>query len=169
MPRHIANSASHDRPSRRDFLKSALRASAAFVALPLTGAALSAQPRAKLPTMLVYKDPNCGCCKEWVKHMQKAGFTVTAKDTTSMDAIKVSTGVPAGLTSCHTAIIAGYFIEGHAPADVVQRLLREKPVALGLAVPGMPQGSPGMETGTKDKYDVLLVEKGGKTRVYASR
>lgn len=124
---------------------------------------------AALPAVVVYKDPGCGCCKEWVKHMQKAGFAVTAHDTPDMDGIKTSMGVPKALQSCHTAVIGSYLVEGHVPADVVQKLLAEKPVARGLAVPGMPSGSPGMEGGTKDKYDVVLFEKSGKTRTYASR
>ena len=126
-------------------------------------------PRAALTPMTVYKDPGCGCCKEWVKIMQKAGFAVTAHDTADMNSIKSTMGVPTNLQSCHTAIVGNYVFEGHVPADVVMKLLQEKPIARGLAVPGMPNGSPGMEGPTKDKYDVLLFERSGKTRVYASR
>jgi hypothetical protein len=120
--------------------------------------------------MAVYKDPNCGCCKEWVTRMKSAGFTTTVHDTTAMDTVKSSMGVPAALDSCHVARIGSYTIVGHVPADVIERLLKEKPVAAGLAVPGMPAGSPGMEMGArKDKYDIMLFEKSGKSRVFASR
>ena len=119
--------------------------------------------------MTVYKDPGCGCCKEWVKLMTKAGFAITAHDTADMNPVKSSMGVPANLQSCHTAIAGNYVFEGHVPADVILKFLAEKPVARGLAVPGMPAGSPGMEGPTKDKYNVILFERSGKTRVYASR
>jgi len=117
----------------------------------------------------VYKDANCGCCKEWVKHMQKAGFAVTSEDTTDMAGLKKKLGVPDALASCHTAVIGDYLVEGHVPADVVQIMLREKPVARGLAVPGMPAGSPGMEGPVKEKYNVMLFDRSGKSRIYASR
>lgn len=122
-----------------------------------------------LRDMVVYKDPNCGCCAQWVKHVQKAGFTVTVRDTADMKTVKASFGVPAALESCHTARIGKYSIEGHVPADLIAKLIDEQPVARGLAVPGMPQGSPGMEMGAKEKFDVLLFDAAGKTRVYASR
>lgn len=123
-----------------------------------------------LPLMTVYKDPNCGCCTEWVAHVRKAGFTVTVRDTADMDTVKASFGVPSALQSCHTARVGAYAIEGHVPADLIQKLLRDQPVALGLAVPGMPVGSPGMEQGAqKDAFNVLLFDKAGKTKVFASR
>jgi len=138
--------------------------------------ALAAEPAprsAAQPTtprdMVIYKDPNCGCCTEWVRHVQKAGFVVTVRDTADMDSVKASFGVTSALASCHTARIGTYTIEGHVPADLIQKLLSEKPVARGLTVPGMPMGSPGMEGDHKDAYDVLLIDKAGKTRVYASR
>jgi hypothetical protein len=158
--------------NRRTFLSGLLQQTAAVAVLPLVAGRLAAQARtavAPLPTVVVYKDAACGCCKEWVKHMQKAGFTVTAHDTPDMDGIKASMGVPNALQSCHTAIVGAYLLEGHVPADLVQKLLAEKPTARGLAVPGMPSGSPGMEGGPKDKFDVILFERSGKTRVYASR
>ncbi|MEO7522134.1 MAG: DUF411 domain-containing protein [Gemmatimonas sp.] len=103
-------------------------------------------------------------------HVKSAGFATTVHDTADMTTVKRSMGVPAKLESCHTARVGGYTIEGHVPADVIEKLLREKPVALGLAVPGMPAGSPGMEMGgRKDKYDIMLFEKSGKSRVFASR
>ena len=164
-------------PSRREFLTALARVAAVLVAAPLVASRVRAQAasRASVTTdvapvaMMVYKDPNCGCCKEWIKHMQKAGFTVTSEDTTNMDAMKVKLGVPGSLASCHTAVVGDYLVEGHVPADVVQKLLKEKPNARGLAVPGMPQGSPGMEGPTKDKYNVMLFDRLGKATVYASR
>lgn len=168
----------HEAPSRRQFLSVALQAAGLLVALPLIARQAHAQPRPSsqpagshtaLPAMTVYKDAECGCCKEWVKHVQKAGFVVTAYDMPDMNAVKTRFGVPGALQSCHTAVVGAYVLEGHVPADLVARLVREKPAALGLAVPGMPQGSPGMEGPDKDKYDVVLFERSGKTRVYASR
>lgn len=122
--------------------------------------------------MVVYKDPNCGCCSEWIKHVKKAGFTVTVKDmpnVSDMQLTKRSFGVPVALESCHTGRIGNYTIEGHVPADLIVKLLAEKPAAKGLAVPGMPMGSPGMEGGRKDTYNVMLFDAAGKSRVYASR
>lgn len=119
----------------------------------------------------VWKDPSCGCCKDWVAHLQRAGFQVTVQETGNAGARK-RLGMPETLGSCHTAEVAGYAIEGHVPAKDIQRLLREKPKALGLSVPGMPVGSPGMDgaiyQGRKDPYDVLLVAKGGATSIFHS-
>lgn len=121
-----------------------------------------------LPQLVVYKSPACGCCEKWIGHMQGAGFAVEVRDLDDLTAIKNESGVPAGLESCHTARVGDYFVEGHVPAEDVKRLLAEKPDARGLAVPGMPQGSPGMEQGaTPEPYDVLLVAKDGSTSVYA--
>lgn len=97
--------------------------------------------------MTVYKSPTCGCCRNWVEHVKRHGFGAVVRDTSELTAIKTSLGVPANLRSCHTAVVAGYVIEGHVPADVIQRLLRERPDVVGIAVAGMPAGSPGMETG----------------------
>jgi hypothetical protein len=110
----------------------------------------------------VHKDPNCGCCTGWVRHLQAAGFTVQAIDTAELDAVKTRLGVPADLAACHTAQIAGYVIEGHVPAAALMRFLAEKPNAAGLAVPGMPIGSPGMEGGTPEPYDVVLFGPAGR-------
>jgi len=101
--------------------------------------------------------------------MAEAGFQPTVRDVADVSPLKRDVGVPAGLDSCHTALVGGYFVEGHVPADLVQKLLKEKPKAAGLAVPGMPMGSPGMEGPTRQPYDVLLVMRDGTTRVYASR
>ena len=110
--------------------------------------------------MTVYKDPNCGCCSNWVKHMEAAGHTVKTVNTEDMDSIKAAFGVPEQLHSCHTAKVDGYVLEGHVPAADVERLLSERPKARGLSVPGMPAGSPGMEMpGTlADSYEVILFD-----------
>ncbi|MET0534597.1 MAG: DUF411 domain-containing protein [Steroidobacter sp.] len=122
------------------------------------------------PTVVVSKTPTCGCCGVWVKHLQAAGFTVQVHDLENLSPIKERVGVPFGKGSCHTAEVDGYFIEGHVPADDVKRLLRERPKAKGLTVPGMPAGSPGMEvaSGRVDRYDVLLVGMDGNTSVFAT-
>lgn len=119
--------------------------------------------------MVVYKDPGCGCCEKWVTLMQQADFVVSVRNTTDMNPIKQRYQVPRALASCHTAIVAGYVIEGHVPADLIQKLVREKPKVLGLTVPGMVTGSPGMEGATKDPYRVLTFDAAGKTTVYAER
>ena len=124
---------------------------------------------ANQPAIEVWKDPNCGCCKDWVAHLEKSGFKVKVKQSGN-EVVRARLGMPKQLGSCHTALVAGYAIEGHVPASDIQRLLREKPVAVGLSVPGMPVGSPGMDGpiygGRRDPYDVLLVSKDGSSRVY---
>lgn len=118
----------------------------------------------------VWKSPSCGCCGGWVKHMQQSGFTVKTNDTEYelLTKIKRQAGLGEDLQSCHTAKVGGYIIEGHVPAQDVTRLLAEKPDAIGLAAPGMPLGSPGMDYGPdKEPYDVLLVKKDGSTEVFA--
>jgi hypothetical protein len=104
----------------------------------------------------VHRDPDCSCCLGWVQHLQKAGFRANVLETKDLDAVKKRLGVPDDLAACHTAEIAGYVIEGHVPAIALERFLAEKPNATGLAVPGMPIGSPGMEGGRPEKYDVVL-------------
>lgn len=108
------------------------------------------------PTIIVSKDPNCGCCTGWVQHLRRNGFAATIVETADMQAVKTRLGVPSELVSCHSAEIGEYIIEGHVPAQAISRLLAEKPNARGLAVPGMPIGSPGMEGGTPEIYDVIL-------------
>jgi hypothetical protein len=116
----------------------------------------------------VFKSPTCGCCKEWVDHLRKHAFAVTAKDTTDMNTVKRTLGVPEGLYSCHTAVVNGYVIEGHVPAADIRRMLKEKPKIAGIAVPGMPAGSPGMEMGSrKDAYNVVAFKRDGGTSIYA--
>lgn len=117
--------------------------------------------------VLVYKSPSCGCCGGWVGHMRAAGFDVTVRNIEDLDPIKKSAGVPDALISCHTAMVSGYVIEGHVPAASVKRLLAEKPDVLGLAAPGMPGGSPGMEGAGREPYDVLAFKSSGAARIYA--
>jgi hypothetical protein len=147
-------------PNRRDFLLAA-------AAVVVSRRSLLAEPPASVIT--VYKDPNCGCCMKWIEHLNKSGFVVMPKDMLKMDEVKSSMGVPKELQSCHTGIVDKYVIEGHVPADVIKKFLAEKPADKGLAVPGMPSGSPGMEGGRVDKYDIIAFSANGKTRVYAKR
>jgi hypothetical protein len=156
--------------TRRDWLRHAGAAALALVA----GRRLAADSPdsvgdAPPPPMVVYKDPNCGCCTAWNEHMTAAGFRLQVKDTAQMAQVKGAIGVPAALQSCHTGVIAGYFVEGHVPADLVQKLVREKPAIAGLAVPGMPAGSPGMEGPPPERYDILAVSRTGTVSVYATR
>jgi len=133
--------------------------------LPLAG--MAATPKGI--DMEVWKDPSCGCCKDWIALMEQAGFSVRVSDIGNKG-VRAQLGLPAKLGSCHTARVAGYVIEGHVPAREIKRLLRDKPDALGLTVPGMVVGSPGMDgpayKGRKDPYDVLLVRRDGSTTVY---
>lgn len=140
---------------------------AALAALPF---ASMAQAPAKI-LVEVWKDPNCGCCEDWVKHLQGHGFSVKVH-AGGNDAMRAKLGMPQKLGSCHTGLVGGYAVEGHVPAADVRRLLKERPDAIGLTVPGMPVGSPGMDGavygGRRDPYDVLLVLRSGGTRVFAS-
>lgn len=115
----------------------------------------------------VYKSPYCGCCEKWVEHLQQAGFAVRTHDVNDVPAARQRLGMPERLGSCHTAKVAGYVVEGHVPAADIQRLLKEKPKAIGLAVPSMPPGSPGMESPKPVPYNTLLVQAGGATTVFA--
>ena len=120
------------------------------------------------PAVDVFKSPTCGCCTAWAWHLRRAGFPVAVVEAPDMAAVKARLGVPAALASCHTAEVEDYVLEGHVPADAVLRLLSARPQAAGLAVPGMPVGSPGMEVGSRrDPFDVLLVERNGRSSVYA--
>lgn len=120
------------------------------------------------PRITVYKTPTCGCCALWVDHLRAHGFEVVVHDVPSTNAQRRRAEVPTELGSCHTALVAGYSIEGHVPAREILKLLRERPSAIGLAVPGMPIGSPGMEDGNRvAPYDVLLFDRAGNRRVYA--
>ncbi|MBY0410870.1 MAG: DUF411 domain-containing protein [Burkholderiaceae bacterium] len=165
-------------PHRRQWLSSTLTlfgAGAAIALLPgLSRAATSATapPSTATSTPLeVWKDPNCGCCQDWVAHMQANGFAVKVHDTGN-NAVRARLGLPQKLGSCHTALVGGYLVEGHVPANDVRALLQQKPQALGLTVPGMPVGSPGMDGpeygNRRDPYNVLLVARNGTTQVFKS-
>ena len=149
---------------------SSSRVVATIVAALTFAAALQAQGTraAAKPHLDVYKSPTCGCCANWVKHMEANGFTATATNMADVTPIKTQHGVPSRLTSCHTTLVGGYVIEGHVPASDVRRLLKEKPAIVGLAAPGMPAGSPGMDVPNSPPYDVLAFDKNGKTWVFAT-
>ena len=118
-------------------------------------------------TMTVYKSPSCGCCTKWIDIMKSKGFEVKTIETNEVNTIKQKAGLQAGQTSCHTAFVDGYVVEGHVDYSAVKKMLVEKPNIIGITVPGMPIGSPGMEQGnTKEAYDVLYVNKDGSTGVY---
>ncbi len=142
------------------------------LAVPLGAAAVSVHTddHAAPVAVTVYKNAQCGCCRSWVEHLRKEGFTVTANDVDDLAAIKRKLGVPASLASCHTAVVGAYVVEGHVPAADIRKLLAEKPKLAGIGVPGMPVGSPGMEVPglPADKYDVTAFTKEGKQRVFAS-
>lgn len=151
--------------SRRSFLG---RLGLAGAALVLAREARALPPAA--PTRItVYKDPQCGCCTAWNTAMRRAGFTVEVRDTANLSAVKASLGVPEALASCHTGVIAGYLFEGHVPPDLVQKVLRERPALVGLFVPGMPAGSPGMEGPAPVRYDVIALGRDQRRTVYATR
>jgi hypothetical protein len=139
-----------------------------FAIVPAWGVARHASEAGPAPKVTVTKDPNCGCCGAWVDHLKADGFAVEVIETASVNRLKAKLGVPTELASCHTAETEGYVIEGHVPAAAIRRLLTEKPQAAGLAVPGMPIGSPGMEVAgaLAEVYDVVLFGTFGK-RVFA--
>lgn len=119
-------------------------------------------------TISVFRSPNCGCCQQWMKHLQKAGFQVQDNIIKDLTPVKQQYGIPEELAACHTATVAGYVIEGHVPAEDIQRLLAENPDLAGLAVPGMPIGSPGMESGDYvEPYTVFSITNAGKTKTFA--
>lgn len=136
--------------------------------LGATAPAVSGQGPQATP-IRVFKTPTCGCCAKWVEHMRQAGFAPEVQDLPHLGAIKQSAGVPGKLQSCHTALVGDYVVEGHVPADVVRQLLEQKPPVAGIAVPGMPMGSPGMEGPRKDPYQVIAFTKDGQERVFAER
>jgi hypothetical protein len=148
---------------RRTFLGSALAAGTSLV----TFRPLFAQSGLRL---VIYKSPTCGCCGNWVNHVKANGFQTEVHDVEDVNAIKSKHGVPEELYSCHTALADSYVFEGHVPADLVTKVLKEKPKIVGIAAPGMPIGSPGMEVGTrKDPYKIIAFTRDGKTSVYAQR
>ena len=139
----------------------------ASLALGLPGLAAAASTK---PVVEVWKSPYCGCCKDWVAHLEAHGFVVRTHEVGDLDGARRTLGMPERFASCHTAKVGGYLLEGHVPAREIARLLRDKPAALGLAVPGMPVGSPGMDGpaygGRRDAYAVLLVQRDGSHRVF---
>lgn len=145
--------------SRRSLLAAGVGASAVAACAP-------GRPSTELA---VYKTPVCACCTAWIDHMRQAGFRAEVTDLPNLRSLRTSHGISDDLASCHTALIAGYVLEGHVPAEDVRRLLAERPEAVGLAVPAMPLGSPGMETadGRLEAFETLLVLKRGETRVFA--
>ena len=146
---------------KRRSLALAIAAGVAAMRLP----ALAAGP---LPRMHVFKSPTCGCCGAWVDHLKTAGFTVTVTEVEDTAQARRKYGLPDRFGSCHTGVVDGYVVEGHVPAEQVKRLLAMRPVAIGLAVVGMPIGSPGMEVGdTREPYEVLLIDQRGRATVFA--
>lgn len=145
---------------------------AAVVVAAIAVGLMSHDRRTKAPeprTVVVYKSPTCNCCSNWVEHLRQSGFKVEVHNQSAINPLKAKLGIPQNLASCHTATVDGYVIEGHVPAGDIRRLLAEKPQAKGLAVPGMPIGSPGMEQGDRvDPYDVLLFDGRGEPRVFAT-
>ena len=143
---------------RRDFL--AIAAVAAFIP-----AEAPAAPGAHIE---VYKSPACGCCGKWAEYLRQSGFSVSVNEIRDLPGFRTKSGIPKALASCHTAIVDGYVVEGHVPAADIWDLLKNRPKSLGLAVPGMPSGSPGMDAPHAEPYDVLLVQMDGTTRVFRS-
>lgn len=121
------------------------------------------------PAITVFASPSCGCCHEWVKHLEYNAFKATVENVGDVTPYKRKYGVPEKLWSCHTAVIGRYTIEGHVPVDLIEKMLIERPQIVGLAVPGMPRGAPGMEGPVSDRYDVIAFKANGETEVYATR
>ena len=142
---------------RREFLCTLV----AIGAFPVAGEAREAGD-----SMVVYKDPNCGCCHAWADAMKKAGFSVKTEDVSDITVVKDRYKIPGNLRDCHTAVVAGYYLEGHVPLVAVTRLLKEKPDLAGLSVPGMPVGSLGMGDNPRATYDVIAIAKDGTSKVY---
>jgi hypothetical protein len=137
------------------------------LAIIVAAAGLIGALRASAEDVTAWRSPSCGCCHEWAKHLEQAGLSVKMIDAPDINQIKNEHGVSSGLASCHTAVAGGYTIEGHVPPREIKRLLAERPSAIGLAAPGMPNGAPGMDSGSKEPFDVLLVKKDGSTEVFA--
>lgn len=129
----------------------------------------AAKATAAKPHLSVYKSPTCGCCTKWVEYMEANGFTASVTNMPDVTPVKVSNGLPPRLGSCHTTLISGYVIEGHVPVSDIRRLLREKPAIAGLAAPGMPAGSPGMDVPNSPAYDIIAFDKTGRTSVYSTQ
>jgi len=149
----------------------ALLATCALVAPAVFAGDKATVASADLPTVEVYKSPTCGCCAKWIDHLEQSGFTVNATDVRDLDGLKSQNGVPRDLQACHTAIVGGYLVEGHVPAEDVKRLLTDKPAIAGIAVPGMPIGSPGMEGpdhSRDERYQVLAFDGQGTVEVFST-
>ncbi len=161
-------------PTRRQWLSAAGAGAALAVLTPLAFLQRDANGGTTVaagdgPLVRMRKNPGCGCCDDWAKHMESNGFRVESREDPGIYDYKQELGIPRELVSCHTAEVEGYVLEGHVPGDLVQRMLREKPAITGLAVGGMPMGSPGMEGPRKDPYDVVAFRKDGTSMVYARR
>jgi len=143
----------------------------AFLIAVIVAAGSSFQAQEPVPALTVYKSPACGCCVKWIDYMRANGFSVKTVDVEDIAAVKRTWGVPTNLSACHTSVVGNYVIEGHVPADVVTRFLRERPAVAGIAVPGMPLGSPGMEqpTGRVEPFAVMSFDRSGRTAVYERR
>jgi|SRR5690606_129263 hypothetical protein len=153
--------------SRRRFLAGALLLTAIAGGSAYAAVVRQAQGASALPTVTTYRDPGCGCCILWVEHMRQAGFEVIVRNTPDMPSVRTRLGVAPHLQACHTSVVGNYVVEGHVPADDVKRLLREQPDVRGIAVPGMPIGSPGMEQGpVKHAYSTLAFDEKGQTTVF---
>ena len=150
--------------ARRSILIGSVTLALSAVGERLVGAATK-------PPIAVHKSPTCGCCAAWVEHVRASGYPTTTHDQDDLAPIKRKLGVPRALQSCHTAVVEGYVIEGHVPADLIDRLLRERPSVVGLAVPGMPVGSPGMEAPGQaaERYQVMAFDQKGRSSVFATR
>ena len=135
-------------------------------ALGVTFLGQKGQGKTASKEIVIYQSKTCGCCKKWVKHLEDNGFKTVSKFVDDVTETKLSVNLPMKLASCHTAFVAGYVIEGHVPASAIQKLLTEKPAVKGLAVPGMPMGSPGMEGSYKEPFNVIAFEENGNERVY---
>jgi hypothetical protein len=151
---------------KRPFLR--LGGLAIVAAITAASAPVSRQTSSAAVEVTVFKSPTCGCCTAWVEHLRQHAFTVVSKDTSDVGGVKRTARVPSNLYSCHTAFVNGYVVEGHVPAEDIQRMLKDKPKIAGIAVAGMPAGSPGMEVGSrKDPYNVVAFRRDGSTSVFA--
>ena len=157
-------------PHGGKYLAGFLGASLALIALAWFGWSVTGKEAVADHVVTVYKTPTCGCCGDWVAHLRDAGLEVNVVDVASTQSWRAEAGVPNRLGSCHTAVVGDYFVEGHVPADLVAGLIEKKPADIrGIAVPGMPVGSPGMEGPNPVEYDVLAVGTDGKVFVFATR
>ena len=146
-----------------------MRTSLSVLAVLMLVASYGGAQQQQQPSVEVYKEATCGCCAMWVDHLRRNGFATTVKNVDDMDAVKARFGVPRQAESCHTAVVGGYVIEGHVPASDIKRLLAERPAVKGLAVPGMPIGSPGMEGAGAKPYNVFSFDAQGRPQVFSTQ